>query len=652
MKFAEYPFLRYVCFFILGIVSYRQLGFLEDQLIIGVLLLIYVVYFLLIWYNFRSKKYHFPIVLPLLAYLMLVLSGLYVAKEQRWQNERGMRELPSGIKSYLAIVLDHDEEKPKSKANRLKVVGAYNGEHYLPSAAEIMVYHNSEQALGPGDLVWVGGEPLLIPPVANPAVFDYREFLVRQGITHRQYLGKRIHRIEKLTVWSVEGTFAGIRSAIIMDMEATFSDPKALQVAQALLIGQKKNLDSEVSDAYVTAGAMHVLAVSGLHVGIIYGFFFLFVKPFKLPIATRAMYLTGIIFLIWGYACLTGLSPSVMRAATMFSFMAMAHMKSRNSSIFNAVALSALVLLLYDPELLYAVGFQLSYGALLGILLFQPLLVRLWYPKHKLMEYIWQISTVGIAAQIATFPISAHYFNVFPTYFLLSNIVAIPGAFGVMSLGIPFMLLSNVPGVGFMLGWSTQKVIQLVNMLVFSIQELPISRIEGIYFSPQEILIYLMLLGMIYAVWTNPSRFKFKLLISYLFFLAFLLNLELFFRQEKEVIVYVDEKGFALDYRNRGYCFTWNAMPEQSIAYQAKPYRLQKADVTVFPLLVFTHADKTILPLPVSSFLVIEKDSLHFENGSSVKNAWQWSDYGWEPYKSQKQGSYKLNGKGLKFDLI
>ncbi len=652
MKFSEYPFLRYVSFFITGILSHRELAFIEDHLILGLLLLLYIVYFLLIRYNFRRKKYHFQVVLPLLAYLMLVLSGLYVAKEQRWQNERGMREMPSGIKGYLAMVLDHDEDKPRSKANRIQVIGTYNGEQYLPSAAEVMVYHNSELDLGPGDLVWVGGEPLLIPQVANPAVFDYRSFLIRQGITHRQYVGQHLHLIGQLDVWSVEGTFAGFRSAIIKEMEATFSDLQALQVAKALLIGQKKNLDPEISEAYVSAGAMHVLAVSGLHVGIIYGFFFLFIKPFRLPIATRAMYLTGIIILIWGYACLTGLSPSVMRAATMFSFMAMAHMKSRNSSIFNAVALSALVLLLYDPELLYAVGFQLSYGALLGILLFQPLLVRLWYPNNKLMEYIWQISTVGIAAQIATFPISAHYFNVFPTYFLFSNIVAIPGAFVVMSLGIPYMLLSNVPGVGFVLGWSTQKVIQLVNMLVFSIQEFPFSRIEGIYFNPHEIVFYLILLGMIYILWTNPNKFTLKLFISYLFFLAFLLNSELFFRQEKELIVYVDEKGFALDYRDDGYCFTWNAMPEQSIDYQAKPYRFQKADVTVFSLLVFQQENKTILPLPVSSFLIIEKDSLHFGNGSSVKNAWQWSNSGWESYNSPKPGSFKLNGKGLKFDLI
>jgi competence protein ComEC len=651
MQFSEFPFLRYVCFFILGILAYPMIDFIEGKVILSLLFLNYTLYLLLILHNLRRKKYLFPVALPVLAYSMLVLSGIYVAKEQHWQNERGLRELGSGLKGYMAMVLDHDEEKPRSKANRLMVLGGYDGENYQPSKAEVLVYHDSDLTMHPGDLIWVAGMPQLVPPPANPAVFDYRNFLLRQGITHRHSIGNRYFQMGQAELITLSGFFVNIRSGIIDKMHAAFSDSRALQVAQALLIGQKKNLDKEVSDAYVTAGAMHVLAVSGLHVGIIYGFFFLFVKPFRLPTRTRVAYLTVIILLIWCYACLTGLSPSVMRAATMFSFMAMAQMKSRNSSIFNAVALSALVLLLYDPQLLFAVGFQLSYGALLGILLFQPLLVRLWYPKHKLIEYIWQISTVGIAAQLATFPISAHYFNVFPTYFLLSNIVAIPGAFGVMSLGIPYMLLTEVRWIGDSLGWATQKVIQLINTLVFAIQDLPFSRLKNIYFSPLEILLYFILLGMVYTICVHPDRIKLKLLVGYLFGLALFANWGLFFRNQHEMIVYVDDIGVAMDFRKNGYCFFWDSMPEQSVTFQADPYRLQQSDVKVYPIQVLGLDNTLLLPIPVSSFVVYEKDSLHFGGNLTVKHAWQWSESGWEPYKSQKEGSFKINGRGLKFDL-
>src|SRR5690606_12449153 len=169
-----------------------------------------------------------------------------------------------------------------------------------------------------------------------------------------------------------------LRLNIQEKMDRHIPSPHSNQIAKALLLGQKNYLDKEVSDAYVTAGTMHVLAVPGLHVGIVYGFFFLFIKPYQLANKKRLLYLSGIILIIWIYALITGMSPSVLRAATMFTLVGLAQMKARSPSIYNSLALSALILMVFDPYIFYSVGFQLSYLAVLGIVLLHPKISELW----------------------------------------------------------------------------------------------------------------------------------------------------------------------------------------------------------------------------------------------------------------------------------
>src|SRR5690606_7061175 len=315
---------------------------------------------------------------------------------------------------------------------------------YFPATGEVIIYHQLQKNLEPGEVMWVQGNPSAIPPPYNPHEFDYRRFLANQQIFHSHFVGAKLTKVGMVNHQPINNLVLLLRAFVLEKIDGHITTPHSNQIAKALLLGQNKNLEKEVSEAYITAGTMHVLAVSGLHVGIIYGFFFLFIKPYQLPGRKRALYLSLIIIIIWIYALITGMSPSVLRAATMFSLMALAQMKSRSPSIYNSLALSALILLVFDPFILYSVGFQLSYMAVLGIVLLQPKIVGWWEPDNRIFRYLWEITTVGIAAQLATFPISVHYFHVFPTYFIISNLVAIPGAFLVMACGIPFMLFSFI----------------------------------------------------------------------------------------------------------------------------------------------------------------------------------------------------------------
>ena len=207
---------------------------------------------------------------------------------------------------------------------------------------------------------------------------------------------------------------------------------KQLKVASALLLGYRENLDKELVKSYASAGAMHVLAVSGLHVGILYLLLtriFSFLKKVKKVKNGKFILTILIVSFLWFYAIMTGLSASVMRATTMFSFIVIGNeLLNRKTSIYNTLAVSAIILMIINPFIVYQVGFQLSYVAVVGIVYLQPKLNRLFYSRYKLVRGVWAITCVSLAAQIATFPLSLHYFHQFSTYFFISNLIVIPAS--------------------------------------------------------------------------------------------------------------------------------------------------------------------------------------------------------------------------------
>jgi len=650
MRFSEFPFLRYILFFILGVLLYTLFdGGIPLRIIFVSILSVYTVYLILVGINIFRRQYRFKIHLPLLAYVIMVSSGLFFTHITDIKNQSDHLlncDLP--VKSYLATVLSNDEAKPNSTANRVLVKRVFSNGMAQQVTGEVLIYHRSERSLYPGDVLLIAGSPQPIQGPKNPNEFNYKRFMLRQQIAHQHFIGDKFEVVGRVNERPIEDFFISIRAKIMAKMDLYFEQPSNGQVAKALLLGQKKNLDKELSEAYATAGAMHILAVSGLHVGIIYGFFFLFVKPFRLPVSKRVIYLSLIILLIWSYAMLTGMSPSVMRAATMFSLMALAQMKSRSPSIFNAIALSALILLVFDPFLIYAVGFQLSYIALLGILVIQPMLVRLWLPGNRFLEYIWQVSTVGVAAQLATFPISAYYFHIFPTYFILSNLVAIPGAFLIMSFGVPFMVFAEVPVLSGILAWVTEKLIALVNVLIFRIQDLPASKISEISLSVWEIGFYWLLLILFLLLWRYPGK---KLVITFLTLIMIggILRITgtIFQQKNKEIFIYALNQGRAIDFMNRASLYHFEEMDSKDYSYSILPNRGALRAIDSNSLLAFQKEKGLELVLPeIDGNLLLQDKELIFSDFGPFRTVFEWKEGSWE--KSELGDTLRLGEKALK----
>ena len=291
------------------------------------------------------------------------------------------------------------------------------------------------------DLVFIKTklEPLKAP--LNPGQFDYPAYLNNKQIYSQIYAANtQILKIGEQR--SIQGFADRVRNTIQKKLSKYDFSKDELAVIQALFLGKRNDISSELYNDYTNAGAIHILAISGLHVGIILLILQWLFKPLEQFKYGKRFKMILIIFLIWSFAVVAGLSASVTRAATMFTAIAIGLNLNRPTNTINSLAISAFVLLVLKPSFLFEVGFQLSYLAVLGIILFQPFFDRLWNPKDIIRRKLWQAATVSLSAQFGIFPLTLFYFHQIPGLFLLSNLVVIPLLGFILGLGLVSILMA------------------------------------------------------------------------------------------------------------------------------------------------------------------------------------------------------------------
>lgn len=578
MYFSAFPLLRLTICFALGIVGCHYLG--SSVLIPWELLGAgSVLYFFLS--TKRSFKYQFA--LASLAFFLLF--GFGTQRLTGFKAEARPDHLihqADSIESYKAIIAESPQVKEKSVSCRLEVYQVLIGDNWKSSEGVVSAYLDLDKGrdLKYGDLVYVTGKPEATTPPANPGEFDYRGYLIYNRIHHQQFVGDRFAVIgHESPNWFVTKA-KHLRSQSVEIINSLIIDDRARGITLALVLGVKDDLQDDVIQAFSATGAMHVLAVSGLHVGIIYGIVFLVLKRIGLSNRKYRWWLAILSMLIlWAYALLTGLSPSVLRAVTMFSFIAVGRALSRNTNIYNTLAASALALLLYNPYLIMSVGFQLSYLAVFGIVYIQPKLYASIKIDHWLIDKVWAITCVSIAAQLATGPLSILYFHQFPAYFLLSNLFIIPAAFVILVSGLLLLVTSPISIVATALGWLLTKFIVTVNGLVFWVSQLPGSTLNGIYLSILDTwLIYvLMCCSIVFLVKRRFMYIKYALVFSLVFSVSQLWHFSQF-AQTNEFSVMDVSGSRVLDFRSgfKSYLVTDSAFidDDERQKFHLQPKRL------------------------------------------------------------------------------
>ncbi|MFB9051489.1 ComEC/Rec2 family competence protein [Formosa undariae] len=276
----------------------------------------------------------------------------------------------------------------------------------------------------------------------NPNQFDYKSYLTRQYIYHQITTSQNRlfqHPNQRSTL---SGLAHRINTFVNSKLKTYPFGADELAVINALLLGQRQDISETLYNNYTKAGAVHILAISGLHVGILLLILNYILSPLQRLKYGRGLKTILVIVLMWCFAILTGLSPSVSRATLMFTLVAISLNWNRPNNTFNTVAISAFLLLLWNPLLLFDVGFQLSYLAVLSIVALQPKLNRLWFPKNKLIKLLWNTLTVTLAAQVGVLPLSIYYFHQFPGLFFISNLIIIPFLGFILGFGILILIMA------------------------------------------------------------------------------------------------------------------------------------------------------------------------------------------------------------------
>lgn len=512
---TRYPFVRLVIPLMAGILVHKfcssLLGFPIWIIILPLLALPVLKYLPL------KSSYSGRWIYGLLLNLFLILSGFQLSVLHQSINHRNHFSHLDGENNlvYSGIVDNEPAERANSYRFTLKTDIVNNDGALKKVSGNVMVYvakDSMAKVIHYGDRVIFTASPAPVPGPKNPDEFDYAAYLENKGIYHQVFLRTGRYEIIQNAGGNVIQAFAyRVRKELLRLFSDAGMDGREYAVAAALMIGYSDLLDADQREEFAGAGAMHILCVSGLHVGIIFLLadkLFFFLRKRKQGKWLRPVL---ILLVIWFYALITGLAPSVMRASLMFSLVTIGGALNRKSHIVNSISASAFILMLINPAIIFELGFQLSYAAVLGIVLLQPHFQKLFIPANKFEKYLWSIITVSLAAQLATGPISLMYFHQFPNYFLITNLIVIPLAGVLIYSGLAFVLLSQIPLLGTLASTILVWELKFLNSAVGLIEGLPGAVSRDIYLPGLPTFLLYMVILSLFVSFLVKSRYWFRI---------------------------------------------------------------------------------------------------------------------------------------------
>lgn len=499
MNWFKYPFLRLIIPFATGIwlalspYSFREVSVLLLAMAAVGLLLILV--FLLKFFN---KSYNGTIWTVVMNVTLFVIGFLTVTINLGYFEQNHIVNVNDNA-LYIARIKEEITEKTNVCKTELEIMAARDSLGNLcPVSGLAIAYLEKDSVLHTlkyGDVIAFESDIEPVKPPANPEQFDYQRYLFRKGVTHQVYLAKNSYIT--LNINRKNSFFSlsyNLRDFLLETMVRLGIEGDEYAVAAAILLGYDDELPSELRQNYVTAGSMHVLCVSGLHVGIIFLVFSTILSFLdKYGTVFKILKFCILLLLMWTYAFIAGLAPSILRATIMITFIVIGKIIKRNGVIINSIAASAFVILAIEPEDLFNIGFQLSYAAVIGIVVLQRPIYNVFYIKNKIFDKIWELTSVTLAAQFATAPFTIFYFNQFPLYFWLSNLFMTPLSTVVIIGGMIMLLVSFIPYLNLATAWCVKKMIWVMNFGVSMVEGLSFSMIKNLYINELQFLSLIVL---------------------------------------------------------------------------------------------------------------------------------------------------------------
>ena len=445
-------------------------------------------------------------------------------------------------------------EKTKSYKCAGTIEAICQNEKIIPAKGKLLIYLSKDpvtSAIRYGDNILINKPLQIIKNSGNPGAFNYERYAAFQQTFHNVYLkGNEIILLPQKNINPIRA-FIFLTQKYIIDVMQKYlpANKNELGIAEALLIGYKEDLDKDLVQAYSNTGVVHIIAISGLHLALIYVMLVWIFE--RLPFIKRSRFIKVLLILscLWFFSLLTGASASVLRSAVMFTCVVIGKNFFKQASIYNSLAASAFILLCYDPYMLWDVGFQLSYFAVIGIVWLQKPIYHAIHIKHKKLDKLWNMISVTLAAQVITFPICIYYFHQFPNYFLITNLLAVPLSTVILFGEIFLIALSWINIVGIYGGKLINLLVWLMNFIIQTCNDAPFSRLDNIYSTVLSTwLMYAIVIAA--CLWLlNKNRLMFKLALISLFAFSLLQGFAKFKAyQQKKIIIYNVPQHTAMDF--------------------------------------------------------------------------------------------------------
>ena len=538
INWFKYPFIRLLIPFALGVwFSFSCLDLSKHEVMIALIAVVFLGVTLFVVVS-AVKDYRYRWVFGVILNLHLILIGVVVVHIRD-------DDLDADRDVFVARLAECPTEKDKSVKVILKMQS---------DQGAVMAYlEKNERSLGLryGDVIAFYEPPNMVEPPKNPEQFDYQKYLYRKGILRQVYLKNDawealgMNRVNPIYAFSYR-----LRDFLLRTMRDLGIEGDEYAVAAAILLGYDDTLPTELRQKYVAAGSMHILCVSGMHVGVVFMVFSYLLGFLNRRKPWQNMFKQSLLLLmIWFYALLAGLAPSILRSTIMLSFVIIGDMLKREGVLLNSLAASAFLLLCIDPANLFNVGFLLSYCAVIGIVVLQRPIYNLFYTRFKFLDKIWELTAVTLAAQIATAPFSIYYFHQFPSYFWLSNLFMGPISTVVIIGGMVMLLVCFIPYINIGVAFCVKWMVYAMNFIVTKVENMPFSIVKGLYINTLEfvcLIIALLLLMML--VEHKKKLMVFGTLSMLLIFSVSQLTRSVNQRAQMSLTVYSMNKNTAIDF--------------------------------------------------------------------------------------------------------
>lgn len=577
-----------------------------------------------------------------LSLLLCMLLGVHLkcAKEKRIQQATDDLQA-ARIHSYRGYLIDEPiaTERGHSFLLQIAQLNSLHGSQAVRAKVKIHLF-GKLPSLFYGDEICIQGSPTRITPPTNPDVFNYQRYQKRKGICWQDSVQvSHLHRTGRQRgIYLFRFSFFA-RGYLLQGLAQHLS-PASYALVEGILLGNKKALPTETISAFSTAGAMHILAVSGLHVGFVY--LLLHALLIVLP-NYRWLYLTKTLLLVsglWLFALLAGCSESVVRAVMMFTTLQFGRLLQRKTTPYNTLGLAATVLAILNPDSVFSISFQLSFVAVLGIVYLQPklhnlgrpLLDALPYKNTRVVRGIWDLLLVSVSAQMAVLPLTLHYFHLFPTYFLLTNLCLVPP----LSLLIPSaLLLCGVYLVGFdgvasWIGYGIDALATYMQRIVFFVESLPASKLYPLYVDRWEILISYGVMVLLVAYTSNHRR-------SYWWATLFFAGLWCIYGiqhhwrlwQQHRIILYHTPYHMAFEYLRGGSIYTHYeaSLSQREITRNITPHHIKRGYQTIRSDNKKNLPLRSIIPNVLQIACIANKSFAFLQQGSLLEHPLPPTDY-------------------------